>query len=272
MRSFSTLRPLLNKGPGFLSTLKEASKPPLTKPEMITKPFGFDDRTTLKTTEISVFNMFSKEGKAQRQRQLDHDIAHSPFYESKSFENTKGKIFMPPISYFKQEKAKYFPNLEATSLLGKHTNLYSEFKDKVSLVRIFATLSGENCTKTYVGQYLNKEQYDEFQKQYPNAQLIDLFVPQSWVKGLFVSSGSLRRSVPKIRQDTFFLLPHGCLDVDSRRTLKCDNTCAGYLYVVDEEGKIRWATSGNATESEKEVLWKTVRGLEKELVNKNETC
>lgn len=272
IRFLSSARPLYNKTPRFLNTLKEASKPPLTKPEVISRPFGFDDRVTLQNTTTPILKLFSKEGKEQRKRQLDHDIAHSPFYESKSFANTKGKIFSPPISYFKKDRAKYFPNIVAKSLLGRTQDLYGALADKVSIIRIFSTLSGETCTKTYIGDYLDNEGYKELQEMFPHSQIIDLCIPQSKVKGLFVSmgSGSLRRTLPEARQDKYFILPHGYFDVDTRQILKCDNTCSGYLYVVDEQGKIRWATSGNATESEMEILFKTLRGLEKELLKKEQ--
>lgn len=271
-RFFCIGRSLYNKTPRFLNTLKEASKPPLTKPEVISRPFGFDERVTLQNTAPSIFNLFSKEGKEQRKRQLDHDIAHSPFYESKSFANTKGKIFSPPISYFKQDRAKYFPSFLATPLLGKAQELYDMLANKVSIIRIFSTLSGETCTKTYVGDYLDREGYEELQAKFPNSQIIDLCIPQSKVKSLFVSLGSLsvRRTIPESRLDKYFIIPHGYFDVDTRQILKCDNTCSGYLYVVDEQGKIRWATSGNATESEMEIFFKCLRGLQKELTKKEQ--
>lgn len=269
-RLFSTLSPVYNRTPRFVNTLKEASKLALTKSEPITKPFGFDDKVTLQDTSESILKMFSKKKRDRRLRQLDHDIVHSPFYESKSFTNTKGKIFTPPVSYFKQDRAKYFPNVVATSLLGNKRELYALFADKVSLVRIYTTLSGENCTKTYLDGYLDEAGYVRLLEEYPNVQIVDLSLPQSWIKGVFLSmgSGTLRRSLPKARQDMYFTLAHGYFDVDTRKALKCDNACSGYLYVVDEQAKIRWATSGNATDSEKEILWMTVRGLERELLRK----
>lgn len=267
-RLFSTISNVLEKSPRFLNTVKAASKAPLSKSEHVSRPFGYDKKVNLKSNHVSVVNLFSKEGREINRRQLDHDIQHSPFYESKSFSNLEGKIFTPPVSYFKQDKSKYFPNIISTALLGSRVELFDLFKDKVSIVRVFSTVSGENCTKTFLGDYLNKNGEKELQNKYPSAQIVDLCVPQSRVKGFFtqIAAGSLRRGLSVERQGMYFILPYGTFDADTRRILKCDNSCSGYLYVVDEQGKIRWATSGNATEEETETLWRAVNGLQKGLL------
>lgn len=267
MRMFSTLQPIHSKFPRILNTVKAVTDPPLSKPGVVSRPFGYEAVTTLKSKHVPITKLLTAEGRELRRRQIDYDLGHSPFYESKSFSNTKGKIFKPPISYFKQEKAKYFPNLKATLLLGQELELLNLFQGKVSLVRIFSTVSGYNCTKTYLDDSLAKKGYVEFQQKYPHTQIIDLCVPESWLKGLItkLAAGSIRKTLPRERYDTYFLLPYGLLDWEARRTLKCDIKCGGYLYLVDEQAKIRWATSGNATSDESDTLWRAVNSLDKSL-------
>lgn len=247
--------------------MKEAGKPPLEKPTPVTKPFGFDNRVTLNSDAINITNIFSKEASERRQAQLDHDIKHSPFYESKSFANTQGKIFSPPISYFRGDRALYFPNFIGYPLNNHKLDLYSLLEGKTTILRIFSTISGENCTNTYVEQYLDSEGYKEFRESYPHAQIVDVNIPQSWIKGLFVklAKSNLRKIIPEDRHDKYFIVSDKIFPVSVKRTLKCDNSCSGYLYVIDKDCKIRWATSGMATEEESKTLWMTVRGLEKEI-------
>lgn len=253
--------------PGFLRSALATSEPALTKPEAISRPFGFEEPIELGQTKTSIRNILSPEAKERRQRQLDHDLKHSSFYEFKSFNNTKGKIFLPPISYFKKEKSKYFPDLTAKSLSNKSHKLSDILKEKVTILRIFSTISGEKCANTYFENYLSKDGYESFCEKYPHAQIVDLNIPQTWAKGLFagLSKGNLRSKVAPARHDRYFLIPHGLFDVDTKKTLKCDNTCSGYIYVLDDEGHIRWATSGNANEKELEILWKSVRGISLEI-------
>lgn len=267
IRTFSMGTRVFENSPKFLNTVKAASKAPLTKSETVARPFGYDSKVTLKSNHVSFFNLFSKKGREVNRRQLDHDIAHSPFYESKSFSNLKGKIFTPPVSYFKQDKSKYFPDMIATAILGKQQQLSLLFEDKVLIVRVYSTVSGENCTKTYLGDYLEKEGYQDFKTKHPRAQIIDLCVPQSRVKGLItlMAAPSLRKSLSEERRDLYFLLPFGTFDADARRVLKCDNSCSGYLYVIDNEGKIRWATSGSSNDEESATLWRAVKGIEKSI-------
>lgn len=267
-RLFTTTAQNLNrKLPRFVNTLKEASKPALEKPGVVNRPFGFDSPITLTSPSKSITDAFSKQAKDQRQRQLDHDIAHSPFYESKSFANTQGKIFTPPVSYFKKDKAKYFPDFKGYTLLNDNRKLSDVLKGKVTLLRIFSTISGENCANTYMEDYLTEDGYKALQEQYPKTQIVDINLPQSWIKGLFVkfAKSNLRSIIPLARHNLYFVVPNTLFSLDVKATLKCDNMCSGYLYVLDEDGKIRWATSGFANEEESKVLWKAVRGLEKEL-------
>ena len=209
-RLFSTgARVFERQVPRFVTTLKEASKPALEKSQPITKPFGFDSPTYLSHESSSITNVLSLAAREKRQKQLDHDIVHSPFYESKSFTNTQGKIFTPPVSYFKKDKAKYFPSFTGYTLLNHKKSLYDVLKGKVSIVRIFSTVSGQNCTDTYTPDNLSAEGYEQLQKQYPHTQIVDVNLPQSWIKGLFVKNPTW---------EAWFRLP------DTTRTLCCPAT------------------------------------------------
>lgn len=264
-------RNLERKVPRFVNTLTEASKPALEKPIAITRPFGYDNPTKIGQNGGNITSAFSKDAREQRQRQLDHDIKHSPFYESKSFSNTQGKIFSPPVSYFKKDKAKYFPDFKGYTLINDKRELSEVLKGKVTLLRIFSTISGENCSNTYVEPYLSADGYQTLVEKYPHVQIVDVNLPQSWIKGLFVkwAKSNLKKIIPAARHNLYFILPNTAFSLDVKKTLKCDNMCSGYLYVLDEDGKIRWATSGFANDEESEILWRTVRGLEKELANES---
>lgn len=261
------------KTPRFLKTLSETSKPPITKPGNITRPFGLPAPILLNppsATKWSLKNdVFGEDAKEMRQRQLDHDIKHSPFYESKSFTNTNGKIFNAPISYFKLDKALYFPNFIAKSLQGTERQIHDMFKDKVSLVRVFSTVSGEQCTESFLKHdevdYL--KDYEQFISRFPHSQIIDINIPHGWAKSLIVNivKGSIKRSLPETRRDNYFVVPEKLFSYDIKQELNCDNSCSGYIYLVDQNGKIRWAASGYSDEKEQQLLWKCLNGVSKEL-------
>lgn len=275
-RTFSQVSRLLNvKAPRFTQTLKEASKPALTKSHLITRPFGLDSGVMINQTNHGSGGsiqdkIFGSEAKERRQKQLDYEIAHSPFYESKSFTNTNGKIFTPPVSFFKHEKSKYFPNFGGATVDGRDQTLFGLLEGKVSIVRLYSTVSGEKCSETYFNvegkKYLTSG-YGAFEAEHPMSQIIDINIPQNWLKGLLVklSSGSIKRSLPQQRQSKYFIVSDKLFLFDIKQKLMCDNTCSGYIYVLDHQGRIRWATSGYADPAELSLMWKCVRGLEKEL-------
>lgn len=264
LRALHTL-PGLYKAPRFVVTLTEAAKPPLEKLIPVTRPFGLDLPVLLNrkvTTSYSVGSLFSNERKEQRQKKLDHEIAHSPFYELKSFRNVNGKIFTPPVLWFKRDHSLYFPDFYGLTLAG-NTSLF-DVLGPVNLVRVYSTVSGENCCNTWFGDYLHD--YAKFKLDYPQAQIIDINIPQNWLKGFVINllKGHIRKTLSPERWDRYFVLPDHIFPFDIRQKLLCDNMCSGYVYVLDNEGKIRWATSGFALDEEKALMYKCVRGLEKE--------
>lgn len=270
----SFIRYYTTKTPRFLQTINESSKPALTKPQVVNRPFGLPVPVLLNPKEHGKFSIkneiFSSEAKEIRQKQLDHDIKHSPFYESKSFTNTNGKIFTPPISYFKSDKSLYFPNFFAKSLIGNEHQLYELLQDKVSIIRVFSTVSGERCTETYLKQDgidFNGKDYDKFLELYPKSQIIDLNIPQGWAKRFMVNiaKGNIKKTLSPKRYDSYFVVNDSLFSYYIKEQLICDNSCSGYIYLVDNNGKVRWGTSGYADDKEKSLLYKCLLGISKEL-------
>ncbi|KAI5962645.1 ATP10 [Candida pseudojiufengensis] len=275
-RSFSTS----SRHFKVLNTLKEVSKPPQSSSIEMTRPIGLQKPILLNhklSDTYSISNigreLFGDQAKERRQKNLDYDLKHSPIYEAKSFENTKGKIFKPPISWFRQDKSLYFPDFIAKTLTGKQESLYDVLSNKYNIVRLFSSITGDQCTKSYF-KYQNKDyyskNYQDFRTQFPNFQIIDINMPTSWIKGfvLNLSLSNLRKTISPDRYNKYFILPIHILTPDIREKLHCDNQCSGYIYILDPRGKIRWATSGYATPEDLDLMWKVVRGLEKEALKK----
>lgn len=281
IRSLSVSRVFLQGyQPRFVNTFKETIKPAQEKSYNILRPIGLSKPVLLnhKLSDTYSFHgiyeeLFGPKAKERRQKQLDYDLKHSPIYELKSFQNTKGKIFTPPISYFKAEKSLYFPDFIAKTLGGHLKSFYDALGDKVSIVKMFSTVAGEQCTKSYFdvdGKNFYAADFKTFTQDYPNCQIIDVNMPQSWIKGfaLNLGSGNLKKSLNsnEERYDNYFMLPAHIIPSEIRELLHCDNQTTGYIYIVDSMGRIRWATSGYATPADLKLMWKVVKGLDKEVV------
>ncbi|CAK9437428.1 uncharacterized protein LODBEIA_P18060 [Lodderomyces beijingensis] len=262
--------------PRFVNTFNEATKAAQKKSYAITRPIGLESPILLNHRLSDTYSfsnirneLFGEQAKERRQRNLNYDLKHSPIYEAKSFEHTKGKIFTPPISWFKQDKSLYFPDFVAKTLTGKQESLYAALSDKYSIVRLFSSITGDNCSRSYFkvnNQDYYTTDYAQFTKQFPHFQIIDINMPTSWIKGflLNLSISNLKKIIPPQRYDHYFILPGHILAPEVRETLHCDNQCSGYIYILDSTGKIRWASSGYATAEDLQLAWKVVKGLEKE--------
>lgn len=253
------IRCYATRTPRFMTTLKEASKPPLTAPVAVTAPVGYASRPVLSsphtTTTLFLRNPFSLELREARQVKLDHDLKHSPFYESRSFLNTKGKIFNSPQLLFKSSRALYFPDFFESTLTG-NKRLLSDVTSQsaVTVVRVFSAVLGQKSCDTWTTT------------DYPDTTVVDINVPQTWFKLCLVrlSRSLLKRAVPAPRHPTYFIVPESVFDFRVRQKLLCDNMCLGYIYVLDRESRIRWLASGDAGDTGVNTLHTIVNALRQE--------
>lgn len=257
------------KLPGFLKTLTEASKAPLKASLTISRPIGLPEPKVF-GSQFSITKYFSPEARDQRRQQINYDLKHSQVYEYKSYTNTNGKIFRSPVSFFKGEKSLYFPNFIEKNINGERIEFFKALAGKVNVIRVFQSVAGANATETYFKSgeldYLTKN-YKDFVQKFPKVQLIDLNIPLDSLKNtiLNMSKSNIKKSVPEERQLGYFILPHSVFNHEVRENLLCDNNYGGYIYVVDEQGRIRWCTSGNSDEADVKLFHKVLMGLSKEI-------
>jgi ATPase complex subunit ATP10 len=94
------------------------------------------------------------------------------------------------------------------------------------------------------------------------AQVVRINVETNWFKALLIRlfSGSLRRKLGRENWGRYFLVRRGLTD-EIRGAIGAVNGSVGYVYLVDAEGRIRWATSGSPAEGEIEGLNESVGRL-----------
>ncbi|CCH46142.1 Mitochondrial ATPase complex subunit ATP10 [Wickerhamomyces ciferrii] len=206
-----------------------------------------------------------------RQEELQKEMSRSGMYDVYTYRQTKGKMFLSPPSYWKAEKALYFPNFSGEGLSSsKIRGTTSTLKGKISVVRVFTSQVAEDSIKKYFelldANYLTKPGYEQFLKDHPTSQFVDINVTENAFKAAFVqlSKSGIKKSLHEKRHDNYFIVPRKSLHIDLREQIQLLNPYTGYIYVVDHEGRIRWAACGQPGENDKNVLWRTVRGLEKE--------
>jgi len=122
-------------------------------------------------------------------------------------------------------------------------------KGRVNVVAIYSRMWAERQMETFV----DEEVMSIIRESGGRAQLLELNVEEGRLfRGvLWAFRGSIREKRKEAWQR--YLLLSSIKD-DVREILGLMNHKAGYVYLVDEEGKIRWAGSGDALAAEKEAL------------------
>lgn len=255
------------------TTPKEHVVVTLNKPIGVTEPPKDTDNSPVDPRSIKqkYKDFMDPEKNKDRQAELEKEMSRSGLYDVYVYRQTKGKLFYPPQSYWKAEKSLYFPNFVGEDLLSsKLKGSTSLLKGKVSVVRVFTSDIGEKASKDFfkVGDvdYLTIEGYKKFLESNPSSQIVDVNITENGFKGFFVkaSKAGIRKIFPESRHDKYLIVPKKGLNIDVRESIHLLNNYTCFIYVVDYKSRIRWATCGEPDEAERNLLWRTVRGLERE--------
>lgn len=236
-----------------------------------TPPKDTDNNGDLRTVREKFSDFMDREKNKVRQAELEKEISKSGMYDVYTFRKTGGKFFKSPPAYWKAEKALYFPNFFGETLVSSTSKPTTPvLKGSVSVVRVFTSMLGDKSSRAFFqtaeGDYMTKDGYNRFKELYPTAQIVDINVTENATKAIFIkmSKSGLRSQLHPDRHDKYFIVPRKTIPLDIREQIHMDNTYGGFIYVLDHEGKIRWAVCGDADEKDKAMLWRTVRGLQRE--------
>lgn len=278
---------------GFFGNLGQSMNKIVPKPHKyfkITKPIGFTKPPVrLQDQESSpIFTWqnlnfpkrlwdFYFDGVTRRTRveAIQKDLAYGGMYDFHVYTRTKGRLFESPVSFFRRDKALYFPNFRVKSLTGKRMDLMDVLdKAKLNILRIYSTDAGYEMTNDYFkiknseDNYMSETGIQVFNQEFPDTQIVEVVLSENASKHFihtFVTPGKLLQQRPKEQHDKYLIARRDTvLSRDDREKLLLTNAYSGYIYLVDNNYKIRWAGSGWPTEEEVENLWKAVRGIHKE--------
>lgn len=278
---------------GFFGNLGQSMAKIVPKPHKyfkISKPFGFakpplrlqdKDSTPIFTLQNLNFPKrlwdFYFDGVTRRTRveAIQKDLAYGGMYDFHVYTKTKGRLFESPISFFRRDKSLYFPNFRVKSLTGKRMDLMDVLdQKKLSILRVYSTDAGFEMTNDYFkiknseDNYMSENGIEVFNQEFPNTQIVEIVLSENASKHFihtFVTPGKLLQQRPKEQHDRYLIARRdNVLSRDDREKLLMTNAYSGYVYLVDDSYKIRWAGSGWPTEQEVDGLWKAVKGIHKE--------
>lgn len=175
----------------------------------------------------------------------------------------EGKTFVANPRIFKKEVAMYFPNLHGDTLeegaKGKGRDTTDVLKGKVSVVRLYSSAWGEAQVESFTGRKENPGLWEVLEGAPGIAQTVDVNVEENTMKAWIIAMFSWKQRLVRKKEEwaRYFVVRRG-MNQMVRESIGALNGRVGYVYLVDDECKIRWAGSANAEGTEKEDL---VRGL-----------
>lgn len=205
------------------------------------------DKKLTKTWREKLKDVLSSEQNREQRKQLMKEISMSYWSDFQAMKYHQGKTWIAPKYLFEKDKALYIANFSGTTLSNITANTTSLIESSpASLVGIFSSKSGENHVKSFLSL--------ELQQAVPKMQFIDINLQESLLKSMLVRlfSSNIKRQIPKEQHSKYFFVSK--LSNNIKENMKILNRYVGYIYLVDNQCKIRWAGCGNATEEEKKYL------------------
>lgn len=190
----------------------------------------------------------------------------------------EGKTFLSNPRLFKRDKALYLPNMSGITLASpkQPQNTTSVLRGRISVVNMFSSAWAEAQVVTFTGEAQNPGLYEILKSKggVAAAQKVDINVEENafkaWLVRMFM--GRMRKSAAPEQHERYFLVRKGLTDA-IKEIIGMMNSKVGYVYLLDENCRIRWAGSGPAQEDEIDALNRGVTKLleERKISQESET-
>ncbi|KAI0298684.1 ATP10 protein-domain-containing protein [Multifurca ochricompacta] len=217
--------------------------PPPISP--LRRPLGVPDVPTTKTKTLSErsADFLDQEKQLEKRRHLVKEASTGYFYDLHMTRVHGGKTWMAPKVLIREDKALYFPNIAHTTHMCA---------GKVSVVAMLSTKISELHAASYT------EALNALYQRNPVYQYVQINLQENILKSILVNIflSSLRSKIPPA-QHTRYLVSRQNMEY-VREPLGMTNGRIGYVYLVDENLKVRWAACADAKKEEEEALIRCV--------------
>ncbi|KAG9007747.1 Mitochondrial ATPase complex subunit atp10 [Tulasnella sp. JGI-2019a] len=229
---------------------KEAPPKPLP---ILPRPLGVPNppKTEPQTWQEKRDDLLDRKKHLEKRRLIMKQI-NSGYYED-FFKTTKGgwggKTWIAPKVLIREDKSLYLPDIAGKSLTKENVHTTTLCKDHISIVTISSTQIGDDQIKSFT------ETVEKVYKLYRRFKFIQINLQENFLKSALVSlsAGNLRSMTPLHLHPTYI---HSSQNMEMvREAMGLENKHLGYVYLVDENAKIRWAGCGFAIEDEKKALF-----------------
>jgi mitochondrial ATPase complex subunit ATP10 len=172
-----------------------------------------------------------------------------------------GKFYVANTALYKANAAMYWPNLMGRTLRGDKANTTDLLSGWVSVVCFFQRNWGFEQTRSFVGAKGNPELAAVLEANKDTVQALDVTMEDlqtfTVLKRFF--EFNLRRQKSAEEQDRYFITEG--IPVGVKESIGVMNSAIGYVFLVDQNCKIRWSACATALPEEKESFLKGLQSL-----------
>jgi ATPase complex subunit ATP10 len=195
-----------------------------------------------------------------RRRVLQKRIDKPWVRDLRNMDANRGKFYVGNARLYRADAAMYFPNLRGRSLASRAADTTAVLRGKVSVVTVYQRLWAEQQTRSFVGFVSGADVRSVVADSGGAAQFVEINFEDTWMASslVWMFQWNLRRQIAKELWDRYFILRG--IPVDIKESLAMMNDKIGYVFLVDENCKIRWSACADAWPEEKDAL---LRGLKR---------
>ncbi|KAI8328243.1 ATP10 protein-domain-containing protein [Chlamydoabsidia padenii] len=181
---------------------------------------------------------------AAERRHLVEEATKSYFADVHEMRKHGGKMYYASNKLTQPEKAGYMPDFEGSNVNREKVHTTDKLLGKISLMSFVYAKYGEPHVNSFVDPFLAKYKHTD------GIQCIELNVQENVLKQLVLKAfiPSIRKNLPDNRKDNYMFLFKDI--TKTRKMLDMTNQYIGYVFLVDEDCKIRWTAHGDATQEE----------------------
>ncbi|EJU02420.1 hypothetical protein DACRYDRAFT_79220 [Dacryopinax primogenitus] len=205
-------------------------------------------------------DLAAREKKLKEREHLVKQVLTGYYNDVHQLKYHGGKRWIAPEVLVRADMALYFPDLEGTSLSENKTVHTTDLcKGKITILCII----GSQMAETHIAEY-TKMVLTSFGND-PRFRFVQINLQENPLKAFLVSmfTRRIKSQVPPQYHATYLLSSYNMEYY--REPLGCTNKMLGYVYLLDEDCKIRWAAGGHPNPEEQVSLHKCTGVLLKRL-------
>ncbi|KAF8637924.1 hypothetical protein AX17_002545 [Amanita inopinata Kibby_2008] len=218
---------------------------------LLSRPLGVQERPTIfkKTRTQRMKELMEHDVRMEQRRHLIREASKGYFHDLNMTRRHGGKTWIAPKVLIREDKALYLPNVSGKSLdEGTTKDTTTMCFGRVTVLAMLGTKISELHAKAFT------EPTHERFSSHPLYQYVQINLQENLLKSFLVNlfTSSLRSTVSKELQSNYLISSQNLEYV--RGALGMTNSRVGYVYLIDENLKIRWGGCADPTTEEVQSL------------------